>query len=196
MLAMLSRRCPTNWDTYLPLTVHAYNTSYHASISEIPFYLMFGRDPEPLIYANEDAGKEVPTSVKSRLEKLKVARRVVAKLLLSEQKRVKGTYDKNARPKTVSVGDVVLLQSILPQNAPVRKLFPRYVGPYRVAAVTGHVLSVVPVQMPNATPKKIHIDRAKACTNTCMLNSTLPELLSPFHDVYSADPHLEAESAE
>jgi hypothetical protein len=196
MLSALARRCPTNWDLYLPFAVHAYNTAYHASISETPFYLMFGRDPVPVTYANEEVGRPRPASVNCRLEMLNVARRVVARALNAEQKRVKGIYDRTTRPRTFKVGDLVLLQSILPQNAPVRKLFPRYVGPYRVASLTGSVLGVKPLQLPQGSEKKIHSDRAIHCPENALPDNSMTELLSPFIDVSSGDPNLEAESPD
>jgi hypothetical protein len=196
MLATLARRCPTNWDMYLPLVVHAYNTAYHVSISETPFYLMFGRDPAPLVHSNADVGRNIPTDLKSRVEMLTLARRVVASALVSEQRRSKRTFDRKARPRSFSVGEVVLLQSILPPNAQVKKLFPRYVGPYRIMSMKGHTLGVKPLQIPDASTKYIHSDRAIHCGDNCVLQSSMNELVSPFLDYSSVDPHLDAESAD
>jgi hypothetical protein len=157
---------------------------------------MFGRDPNPLIHGNLDIGPDQPIAVKDRIEMLKAARRIVVKALRAEQKRSKDVYDQRARPKAIAVGTVVLLRSIMPSKVPVRKLYPRYVGPYRVISVTGQVLGVVPLQIPNGSVKKIHIDRAICCSENCELGCSVAELISPFADPASVDSNLDYETPE
>jgi hypothetical protein len=41
-LKLWCNEAQTDWDTYLPFVVFAYNTSYHSLVQETPFYLQFG----------------------------------------------------------------------------------------------------------------------------------------------------------
>ena len=47
MIAAVVDKHSRRWDEYLPYVIYAYNTSYHRTIRNIPFYLFYGRDPVP-----------------------------------------------------------------------------------------------------------------------------------------------------
>jgi hypothetical protein len=196
MLATLVHRSPRNWDLYLPLLTHAYNTSFHHSIKNTPFFLMFGRDAIPHIYGNSDDATMKSSDLKHRLEMLKTARQVVSRHLMSEQSRSMAVYYEAARPVSYESNDVVMLKAVMPPSAQVRKLYPRFVGPYRVKSVRNHILGVVPLLSPQGQPRYIHSDRAIHCPNDVVLDQSMEELLSPFDMAAAIDPNLEMESPE
>ena len=49
---MLSKYCDVqqrDWDQYVGLMVHAYNSSYHPTVGHMPYYLMYGREPSSVL---------------------------------------------------------------------------------------------------------------------------------------------------
>jgi hypothetical protein len=87
------------------------------------------------------------------------------------------------------------LKSIVPAHAPAPKLFPLYVGPYRITVKKGEVLGVVPLGYSSRAPRYIHSDRARLCHGDCTPNPSLPELLTPF-DPSIFDKHFERDIPE
>ena len=47
MLAIAARNHQHEWAEYVPLIAYAYNTAYHESIRNTPYFLLYGRDPAP-----------------------------------------------------------------------------------------------------------------------------------------------------
>ncbi len=38
-----------DWDVFIPYAMFAYHTSFHSTMQETPFYMMYGRDPETIL---------------------------------------------------------------------------------------------------------------------------------------------------
>lgn len=154
------RKCFSRWDQFLPYVIFAYNTAYHRTIRNTPFFLFYGRDPslgtnglEKISVSEEEL---IPAQQNLVLEK---ARSVALKYLCEENLKRKEVYDKNAKPEELQPGDIVMLNR--PLNIGTSKLYPWYVGPFRVIRVIGNaVLSVAPVGYPLAKEKQIHSDRS------------------------------------
>jgi hypothetical protein len=127
---------------------------------------------------------------------LNAARSIVAQHLGRVQAKSKEVYDASARPTSYELEGVVLLKAIIPPKVPVRKLYPRYVGPYRVKRIKQHVLGVVPLLAPQGKIRYIHSDRAIPCPHDAVLDQSMDQLLSPFTSAASVDPNLEAEAPE
>ena len=121
--------------------------------------------------------------------------------LLEGQDLSKMYYDDNrARPQNINVGDCVLLRVPSPPQRSVKKLHPRYIGPYKVLKITdsGSVLSVVPVHARHGTahPRLVHKDRARLCESNYPNIHDLAELMMPFTTPESGvtGPGLESEA--
>jgi hypothetical protein len=112
-----------------------------------------------------------------------------------EAKKRKEYYDKSARPVVFQPGDIVMLKTITPPHAPAPKLYPIYVGPFRVATKKGEVLGVSPLGYTAQILRYIHSDRARLCHGDCTPNPSLAELLSPF-DPSMIDPNIERDIPE
>ena len=83
----------------------------------------------------------------------------------------------------------------IPKDA-IAKLYPKYVGPYRVKTIQFNTLGLVPLKQPGQEPKFLHCDHVRPCQQDTTLDNDLEELLMPFTDPASVDPHLETEAIE
>jgi len=187
MLASISEKDPLNWPEYLPYTVHAYNCSYHSSVKNTPFYLMYGRDPIPMLLSTFDP-QENKDYLLERENSLKIARDAARIALKETQEKNKNRYDKNSKEEIFEINDVVMILCPRPPRDAVQKLFPKYIGPYRVMAVENHVLSILPLQLPYGNPKRIHSDRAKKCAENIDIDLDVETLLIPFQDPKCVEP--------
>jgi hypothetical protein len=196
MTATIATLDPTNWAEYLPYVEYAYNTSFHSSINNTPFFLMHGRDANPLMLDTTEELGDCPTEVAERLTKLNEARRIVKDNLVTVQQRSKERYDLKARPTAFAVNDVVMAKTQKIPKGAISKLYPRYMGPYRVTSVLHDTLKLVPLRMPHLAPKILHADNCRHCDRNTVLEFTLEDLALPFEDPASFDPNLEAEAED
>ena len=148
---------------------------------------MFGRNPPTR--ADRVIGDLADRT--KQLKRLRYARRLIARRLVSVQTSRKAYYDRRRRLNPIVVGDQVLIRSVIPANRDVvRKLFPRYVGPFTVCSRVGAIVSVRPIDLPNGKPVNVHLDRVIKCSDQA-IGHGIVELMSPFR--HSVDPNLEAE---
>jgi hypothetical protein len=126
-------------------------------------------------------------------KKLQYARNLVADMLKKEQTRAEGYYNQKTHAKAFEVGDAVMLLAVTPPNVSVRKLYPRFVGPFRIVKIKNPVIGVVPVHNPDMAIRWIHSNRSKPCPPDIDPNFDENELLTPFADAASIDPNLEIE---
>nr|GFC50356.1 putative nucleotidyltransferase, ribonuclease H [Tanacetum cinerariifolium] len=100
-----------NWDEYLCLVEFAYNNSWHASIKEAPFELLYGRKCRVPICWNEVGERlvEGPELIEITYEKVAVAK----EKLKEARSRQKSYADKHRRDLESQVGDRVFLK-VLP----------------------------------------------------------------------------------
>jgi hypothetical protein len=135
----------SNWDQLLAPAEFAFNNARSASTGFSPFYLNYGRDPRipaALIKRQRgDAGQSpgIENFVATMDELLAEAKRS----LLAAQHRQKFYADPNNTQKepAYAVGDKVLLstRNIRFRHSGVRKLLPKYLGPFTVMAKHGPV---------------------------------------------------------
>ena len=197
LLASIIEHDPANWDQYLQFAVYAYNTSYHSSIQNTPFFLMFGRDAAPLV-SDRELGPEINISIREWLEGLTFAREKVHEALTSAQNRAAAEMDRRANPQEFFPGDAVLLKVEVKDPSIPQKLHVMYTGPFRVLDVEHHVLKVVPVHLPHREPKFAHSSKARRCDTNILPPAKVSELDLPFLEDPAAlvDPNLEAEAIE
>jgi hypothetical protein len=123
-----------DWSKYLPLAEFAYNNSYHASIGMAPYEALYGRKCRtPVCWF--DAGEKLllgPELVQDTTKNIKLLK----EKLKSAQDRQKSYADTRRKPLEFSEGDHVFLKAT-PYTAVgramrVKKLQPRYVGPFQI----------------------------------------------------------------
>lgn len=138
----VTARC-NDWDAYLPCAQFAINNSSHYSTGVTPFYLNYGRHPHtPLNEWKAVVGGKVPGAADFR-KRIHDAVADAKACLKKAQDYMKVSADRYRRlPPVYTVGQEVLLSTknlvfkgFKGQNA--RKLLPRWVGPFKVAALVG-----------------------------------------------------------
>lgn len=123
----------------MSLVEFAYNSSWHSSIRMTPFEAMYGYNcSTPLSFS--DPGNKVEIS-QQMLERMDQELNKIRQNLREAQKRHKLYYDKNRRPLTFDLGDMVFLK-VIPNRTNLmlgrdRRLTPRFAGPFKVIQKIG-----------------------------------------------------------
>ena len=149
------------WDQMLEAATFAYNTAYHRTIKETPFYILFLRDPR-----HPYAMLEIPSKAWYNVDSYKEEMAVITKQVcercrtyLEEGREEMERYQKPSKVKQVKVGDRVFLKHT-PKRNENKKLQPIFDGPYRVIARKSDV--VVRVRnLGNNKEVPVHIDKIK-----------------------------------
>ncbi|KAJ9519333.1 hypothetical protein QJQ45_023132 [Haematococcus lacustris] len=138
MLRHFIRPDQRDWAEYLPLVEFAINNAWQESVRSTPFYLNYGYHPR--LAELLDLPQKVPQAhdfVKGMKRAVEQARQCLARA----QKRMKSYQDNKRREALYLPGDMVLLSTQNMRgkaNLPgVRKLKPRYVGPFSVQYMVG-----------------------------------------------------------
>ena len=117
MLGTLEDDQKSDWKSYVPSLVHAYNSTRHESTGYSPHYLMFGRHPRLAVDAflgikpgpeRSDKSKYV-TDLKKRLE---YAYKTASKEARRQGRRHKTVYDLRVRESQLQPGDRVLVRNV------------------------------------------------------------------------------------
>ncbi|KAJ9512261.1 hypothetical protein QJQ45_012828 [Haematococcus lacustris] len=138
MLRHFIRPDQRDWAEYLPLVEFAINNAWQESVRSTPFYLNYGYHPR--LAELLDLPQKVPQAHEF-VEGMKKAVEQARQCLVRAQKRMKSYQDNKRREALYLPGDMVLLSTQNMRgkaNQPgVRKLKPRYVGPFSVQYMVG-----------------------------------------------------------
>ncbi len=132
-----------NWVDHLPDIQFALNNSWREAIGTTPFFLCRGQHPRT------PALRDVPVRVApaaSFVRRHDETVRRARQLMERAQEQFKEQADKRRRHVTFQVGDLVLLSTANMALTGVRKLMPRYVGPFAVAEMVNDL--AVRLQLP------------------------------------------------
>ncbi|GJR00855.1 putative reverse transcriptase domain-containing protein [Tanacetum coccineum] len=154
------------WDRHLPLIEFSYNNSYHTSIKDAPFEVLYGRKcRSPICWAEVgDAQLTGPEIVRETTEKIiQIKHRLQA-----SRDRQKCYADKRRKPLEFQVGDKVMLKVLLWKGV-IRfgkrgKLNPRYIGPFKILAKVGTV--AYRLELPEKLSRvhsTFHVSNLKKC---------------------------------
>ena len=125
------------WDNSLSLVGFAMNNSVHASLQQSPFFLNYGYHPITpvmldLIKQDKAACATALKWTKSNREAFDFA----MQQLKMARDRYKSYADSNRKDISFKVGDNVLLSTVnLNKHSLNRKLFPKYLGPFKITEV-------------------------------------------------------------
>jgi hypothetical protein len=197
ILASLANHDRNDWDSYVPHAVFAYNTSVHRAVRNTPFFLMKGRDPELLL----QCGVPDPRATNVRdiplwLERLSVARQMVKAHLQEAREVNRRYYNQTANPQQYNVGDVVLRAIPPPAGAHgPRKLYPKYIGPYRIARLIGKTAYLRSIAFPRTDESRyemVDLDKLRHCDQNRFVGPPIGGLPDPAE----VDPYLDFDLPE
>jgi hypothetical protein len=126
----------SNWEELLPLAAFAMNNAKSSSTGETPFYLNHGAHPHTPVSLGLPTGN-IPT-LEVVFTELEETLSQVKKLLVAAQDRQKTYADKSRAAHNFQQGQKVLLATKnLKFKTGVRKLHPKYVGPFKILEMVG-----------------------------------------------------------
>jgi co-chaperonin GroES (HSP10) len=113
MLGTLPEEKKSDWKSYVPQLVHAYNATRHDTSGVSPYFLMFARHPR--LPVDVAFGLDLNTKFKSEYgikltERLNYAYEVARAETVKQCQRRKKNYDKKVRQARLHVGDRVLVK--------------------------------------------------------------------------------------
>ena len=144
---------PADWETHLPATILALNSTFHRSISTTPFFALNGRNPvmpHDLRFTQHTAQQNAANplsygySVRERLDK---AHDFIRHHLQEAQIQQQKTYRDKNLPK-FQIGDLVYLTQEIPDKNQPSKLSKTYNGPWKIVT---KINSLVYEVFPNGT---------------------------------------------
>jgi transposase InsO family protein len=117
MLRTVSEEKKSDWKSYIPSLVHAYNSTTHDTTGYAPFFLMFGRKPRLPVdvlfeLGSPDESADYTTFVSKLRERLQMAYRLVSENSHQSARDNKRRYDRRVRGAVPVVGDRVLVKNV------------------------------------------------------------------------------------
>ena len=142
MLRMYISPRMDDWDDCLAMAEFAANNAVNASTHFTPFFLNYGRHPVvPASVVKRGSGAVQVPSAQAFVDRLESLRLRAQRNLYAAQQSQKAYADTKRRDVTFAVGDKVLLstKNLRLCTPGVRKLLPRYIGPFTIVERLGAV---------------------------------------------------------
>jgi ribosomal protein L21E len=134
--------CPTKWSSWLALAEFWYNTSFHSSLGNTKFFVLYGHHPQQL-------GVEAPLTsenieLNGWLQDRDLMQQLVQHHLLRAQRKMKLQADKRRSFRSFQVGDAIYvkIQPYVQTSLSTRssnKLSFRFFGPFKIVAKINEV---------------------------------------------------------
>jgi hypothetical protein len=209
MLSMYVSKNQRNWDQHLDHVLFAYRTSWHETIKESPFYMMYGRNPILPIDTELDTNQselEVDTlTYKKRLKQnLKLAYNISHYHTLKEQEKQRRNYDKKRSTNNYEIGDQVWVFTPRVKEGLSKKLATLWHGPYRIEEKYSNVNYKISRRDNETMKQRIHITRLKPYYSFHLRPKIIPELEKDddfdideeYNDAIIDDPWIPDESMQ
>jgi len=129
-----------DWDEWLPQAEFSVNNAWHESIKNTPFIMNFGQQPRTPLSQSGGRDDRVPSANNFAATLVGDLARAKASLLAARS-RQKLFADQKRREVELSVGQKVLVSTVNFKlaNPGIRKLLPKWVGPFEVVERIGEV---------------------------------------------------------
>lgn len=162
MLRTFTNYNQDDWDEYLIACEIANNDSVQTSAGETPFYMNSGQHPRlsPLLSVNNNRSKH--EAVNEMLSRMHLALDNAKTSLTQAQQRQQRYANESRREVTFKVGDQVLLSTAHLRNmdrAP--KLYPKFIGPYKIKRVVSSVAYELDLPSSMRVHPTFHVSKLK-----------------------------------
>jgi hypothetical protein len=155
---------------------------------------MFGRDPVGRRHEDWEPTEDPDPDENTRLRRLDLARTYANRFIRAHQEKNKDLYDVKAKPCDVQRGDVVLAKVVRPRG-PVRKLTPKYAGPFRVVRRINQVVYLVPIAFPETPERPLHVDRIRICDENRLVQPFREPIDLVWGGMDPVDPNIQLEAS-
>lgn len=132
---MLSKYLDTSqrvWCSFLPLVVHAYNTSVQASTKVSPYNILFGREQSSIVDRSLGLNVDQDESLTERMNRMTGLLAKALRNITKAQVVQRRNYNRRAKPTVFNVNDLVLLYVPRRITGRCTKLARLYQGPYKI----------------------------------------------------------------
>ena len=169
-----------DWDLHLPMAEFAINNSVHASHGSTPFFLNYGQHPNTpvsIAFSSQPMAQNRLHEVHASIKAAKVA-------LEAARTRQKKYADTKRREVELSVDQLVLVSTKDLTLKGVKKLLPKWVGPFKVTARIGDV--AYRVELPEAWKchDVFHVSRLKPFVDGGRAEAPPPPILEDDGSVF------------
>jgi hypothetical protein len=157
---------PTQWDSNLCMVEFAINNSHHESLTHTPFFLNYGMHPITPVTLDTLRLSKVPAAATWTKDLTSTLESAKQHLQLAKD-RQKSYADANRQDVVFSTGDLVLLSSKnLNPKTGLRKLYPRWLGPFLVTQVINPVAYRLALPSTMKVHPVFHVSLLKAYHHT------------------------------
>ncbi|GAU10042.1 hypothetical protein TSUD_272800 [Trifolium subterraneum] len=180
---------PKHWPLLVGWAEFWYNTTFHVSIGQTPFEVVYGRKPPPLIRfaSNETKVAAVAVELSERDEAL----RQLKLHLLRSQEKMASYANKKRRDLSFEVGEWVFLKLRPHRKQTVakrmcQKLAARFFGPFQIVARVGAVAYKLQLPPRSKIHHVFHISLLKRVIGDYQVQGELPKELemTTDNDIY------------
>lgn len=163
-LRYFTHSCPSKWSTWLYLVEYWYNTTYHSTLEQTPFEVLYGHTPNQLGISVNSC--ELP-NVQQWLSERRLMMQLLQQHLHRAQQYMKTPTDKKRSFRSFAVGDWVYLklQPYVQSSVAARanhKLSFKYFGPYEVLRKVGEVAYQLALPEGSAVNPVFHVSQLKS----------------------------------
>jgi hypothetical protein len=127
-----------DWEQYIAPLMFSYNTSFHRSVQNSPYFLTFGMEPRLPAFPAPDLRRQFSGNLPAdeMFQRLQNARELAAENNMQATDKAKEYHDRKAKMHNFSTGQLVLLEEyyFLGKNP---KLAPKFSGPHRIIQLKG-----------------------------------------------------------
>lgn len=171
----------TKWKDWLALAKFWYNTTYHSSLQQTPFKVLYGQKHRHLSIDVVEAC--VVPGLKKWLAQRKLMTQLLQQQLIRVQQKQKHQADKNRSERTFDVGDMVFLK-IQPlfnphcTGEPTTSCHSFFFGPYQILEKIGAVAYRLELPPSASIHPVFHVSLLKRAVSPCHQVSPEPHVLT------------------
>ena len=146
-LAKFVNATHTDWDSFLPMALSAYNNSVHSTTKMTPFEALYHRPSvqvSDVLLANQLPFGTVPHTVSDFILQVRRSAEHISNVLLDNTQRAqhkqKEQYDRFTRDNVqFKVGDSVKITNFRQRPGTAKGLEPKFIGPYSIVKRTSNL---------------------------------------------------------